>query len=353
MNRLMRMLFLTPVYQGMRRRYHLYMQQGCTVITAFLTTLALPLCWIFLRLESPSWQSVIRNRTYWFPQISPNRPRLGDGLRYLLQGLWLLFIRQQSDHDKKRQPAAVGKGWVKNKRQGYISWLGNVPERFELQRIETSVAAWLGQLPRRTRRILFIILGIFTGILALLCISQPFGMMAQFVFVLLLWAIAMVVRRVSGRLPTLMLIVLSLTVSCRYLWWRYTETLNWDDPVSLVCGLLLLLAETYAWVVLVLGYFQTIWPLNRQPVPMPEDINSWPTIDLMVPTYNEDLGVVKPTIYAALGIDWPKDKINIYILDDGNRPAFREFAAEVGVHYIARPTHEHAKAGNINEAGHR
>ncbi|CNI37281.1 UDP-forming cellulose synthase catalytic subunit [Yersinia vastinensis] len=350
MNRLMRMLFLTPVYQGMRRRYHHYMQQGCTVLTAFLTTLALPLCWVFLRLESPSWQYVIQNRTYWFPQISPLRPRLGDGLRYLLQGLWLLLIHPESRHEKKRQPAAVGKGWVKSKRQRYISWLGSAPARFELQRIEQSVATRLSQLSRPARRILFIILGLFTGILALLCISQPFGMMAQFVFVLLLWAIAMVVRRVPGRLPTLMLIVLSLTVSCRYLWWRYTETLNWDDPVSLVCGLLLLLAETYAWIVLVLGYFQTIWPLNRQPVPMPDDINSWPTIDLMVPTYNEDLSVVKPTIYAALGIDWPKDKINIYILDDGNRPAFKDFAAEVGVHYIARPTHEHAKAGNINNA---
>ena len=81
----------------------------------------------------------------------------------------------------------------------------------------------------------------------------------------------MVVRRVPGRLPGLMLIVLSLTVSCRYLWWRYTATLNWDDPLSPVCGLLLLVAETYARVVLVLGYFQTVWPLNRQPVPLPAD----------------------------------------------------------------------------------
>lgn len=350
MNSLIRVLFLTPVYQGMRRRYHLYMQQGCTVLTAFLTTLALPLCWIFLRLESPSWQRVIQNRTYWFPQISPIRPRLGDGLRYLLQGLWLLLTYPESRNEKRHQPAAAGKKWVKHKRQGYIRWLGNIPERFELQRLEQSLITRLTPSSKRTRRVMFIILGIFTGILALLCISQPFGMMAQFVFVLLLWALAMVMRRVPGRLPTLMLIVLSLTVSCRYLWWRYTETLNWDDPVSLVCGLLLLFAETYAWVVLVLGYFQTIWPLNRQPVAMPDDINSWPTIDLMVPTYNEDLGVVKPTIYAALGIDWPKDKINIYILDDGNRPAFKAFAAEVGVHYIARPTHEHAKAGNINHA---
>lgn len=69
-----------------------------------------------------------------------------------------------------------------------------------------------------------------------------------------------------------------------------------------------------------------------------------------VPTYNEDLNVVKNTIYASLGIDWPKDKLNIWILDDGGRESFRQFARHVGVHYIARATHEHAKAGNINNA---
>ncbi len=115
-------------------------------------------------------------------------------------------------------------------------------------------------------------------------------------------------------------------VSCRYIWWRYTSTLNWNDPVSLVCGIILLFAETYAWVVLVLGYFQVVWPLNRQPVPLPEDMDLWPTVDIFVPTYNEDLNVVKNTIYASQGIDWPKDKLNIWILDDGGREAFRQFA---------------------------
>ncbi len=47
---------------------------------------------------------------------------------------------------------------------------------------------------------------------------------------------------------------------------------------------------------------------------------------------------------------WPKDKLNIYILDDGKRDSFRDFAQEVGVHYLRRPTNEHAKAGNINYA---
>lgn len=101
-------------------------------------------------------------------------------------------------------------------------------------------------------------------VLALMCITQPFNPLSQFIFLMLLWGVALLVQRIPGRFSALMLIVLSLTVSCRYIWWRYTSTLNWNDPVSLVCGIILLFAETYAWVVLVLGYFQVVWPLNRR-----------------------------------------------------------------------------------------
>ena len=79
----------------------------------------------------------------------------------------------------------------------------------------------------------------------------------------------MVVRGVPGRFPTLLLIVLSIIVSCRYLWWRYTATLNWDNPLDLAFGVLLLIAETYAWLVLLLGYIQTCWPLERKPAQLP------------------------------------------------------------------------------------
>lgn len=57
-------------------------------------------------------------------------------------------------------------------------------------------------------------------------------------------------------------------------------------------------------------------------VPLPKDMSLWPSVDIFVPTYNEDLNVVKNTIYASLGIDWPKDKLNIWILDDGGRKSF-------------------------------
>lgn len=80
-----------------------------------------------------------------------------------------------------------------------------------------------------------------------------------------------------------------------------------------------------------------VWPLNRQPVPLPKDMSLWPSVDIFVPTYNEDLNVVKNTIYASLGIDWPKDKLNIWILDDGGREEFRQFAQNVGLNISPAP----------------
>ncbi|MHA7844806.1 UDP-forming cellulose synthase catalytic subunit [Serratia sp. D1N4] len=345
MSRLLSLLLIPPVREAVQARYRTYRLKKASPFAAFFNTLMVMLGWIILRFESPAWQRIRANRHHWFPHISQKRPQPADVVRYLLQCSWLLITRRPSV-PKKRHYA---ENWQRLQRN-YTKAMKGFPQR--IQQAEMGQRLWqrFSRLNRRVRQIVFITVGVFAALMALLCISQPFELWAQFVFVLLLWGVAMMVRRLPGRLPSLMLIVLSLTVSCRYLWWRYTETLNWGDPFSLVCGLLLLAAETYAWVVLVLCYFQTAWPLNRQPVPMPADISTWPAVDLMVPTYNEDLAVVKPAIYAALGIDWPKEKLTIYILDDGNRKEFKEFAEKVGVRYIARPTHEHAKAGNINNA---
>ncbi|WP_123589287.1 glycosyltransferase, partial [Pseudomonas fluorescens] len=89
---------------------------------------------------------------------------------------------------------------------------------------------------------------------------------------------------------------------------------------------------------------------GRKPASLPRDTRLWPSVDLLIPTYNEDLSIVRGTVYAAMGIDWPADKLNIYILDDGRRESFRQFAAEVGVGYITRSDNRHAKAGNLNHA---
>ncbi len=345
----LRWLLIPQTWQALQWRYSRARQHGASVFSSVLHLLWCTLGWALFRFEAPGWQRVISDRRRLYPHISPERPRPLDIVRYALQSLWLLLAMPRVSSDKRQRKVLQPlMGW----RQRLYQWLERLPARIDAREISQRSEQRLRRLSPRLRRVLFITVALAASLLALLCISQPFGLMTQFIFVVLLWSLAMLVRRVPGRFTTLMLIVLSLTVSCRYLWWRYTSTLNWDDSVSLWFGLLLIVAETYSWTVLVLGYFQTLWPLNRQPISMPVPVEQWPSVDILVPTYNEPLSVVKPTIYATLGIDWPKEKLNIYILDDGTRDEFREFAASVGVNYVVRPTHEHAKAGNINHALH-
>lgn len=187
-------------------------------------------------------------------------------------------------------------------------------------------------------------------VLALICITVPLNWGEQALFAVALWAIALWVRNISGRFITILLIFISLIASTRYLYWRLTETLIMEDWVDLAFGYGLLVAETYAWLILVLGYFQTVWPLGRKPAPLPEDTADWPTVDIFIPSYNEPLSVVRPTVLAALAVDWPRDKVRVYILDDGRRDEFKRFAEEVGVTHMIRPDNKHAKAGNINHA---
>ncbi len=112
----------------------------------------------------------------------------------------------------------------------------------------------------------------------------------------------------------------------------------------------LLLAEFYAFAILFLGYFQTLWPLRRAPIPMPDAIEEWPHVDVLIPTLDEPLDVVRYTALGALNMDWPVDRMHIYILDDGRRKEFEQFAFEAGIGYRTRGDNAHAKAGNINTA---
>ncbi|MGG5808851.1 UDP-forming cellulose synthase catalytic subunit [Falsiroseomonas sp. CW058] len=160
----------------------------------------------------------------------------------------------------------------------------------------------------------------------------------------------MVCNRIPGRAVTIFLVLLSCLVSLRYIHWRLVDTLEFTSFTQTFLGTGLLLAEVYAIACMLLAYFQAIWPLDRKPVPLPDDPEQWPTIDVFIPSYNEPLEVVKPAIYGALAMDWPRHKMNVFLLDDGRRDEFRRFCEEVGCGYVIRPDNKGAKAGNINHA---
>lgn len=187
-------------------------------------------------------------------------------------------------------------------------------------------------------------------LLMLFVVTVPLELYAQCAFGLLCFAAMMVLRKFPGRVSVLALIILSLTASLRYMYWRLTSTLDFDNWLDSVLGYGLIVAEFYTLVVIVLGYVQTAWPLRRKPLIMTGPPSEWPSVDVFIPSYNEALSIVKLTIFAAQAIDWPRDKLNVYVLDDGRREDFREFCEQIGVGYIVRDNNRHAKAGNLNEA---
>ena len=172
----------------------------------------------------------------------------------------------------------------------------------------------------------------------------------------LLMALALA-RSSDSYLITLTLMMMSMFCTFRYGYWRIMTTVRFFQDPGNHWGALdaffimsLILAECYAFGILFLGYFQTIWPLRRAPVALPEAPEEWPHIDVLIPTYNEPLDVVRYTALGALNIDWPADKLHVYILDDGRRKEFEQFAFEAGLGYKIRSDNKHAKAGNINTA---
>lgn len=157
-------------------------------------------------------------------------------------------------------------------------------------------------------------------------------------------------NRRKDETATLYLKILSLAVSSRYLLWRMIDTLVFQTTFQAVLGIILILAEAYAFMMLLLIYFQTVHPLERKPAPLPDNSDDWPTVDVYIPTYNEDLSIVRVTALACASMDWPPDKLNVFILDDGHRVEFQHFAEAAGIGYISRADNAHAKAGNLNHA---
>jgi tetratricopeptide (TPR) repeat protein/cellulose synthase/poly-beta-1,6-N-acetylglucosamine synthase-like glycosyltransferase len=157
-----------------------------------------------------------------------------------------------------------------------------------------------------------------------------------------------------------LVIVLALSVCLSYLAYRLLFTLNLTTAYAACVSLFLLAGEAYGVFVLVLFFLQ-VWD-SREPPQQP--VLEGRTVDIFVPTYNEDPQLLRATIEACSRIDYPH---KTYLCDDGgtearcNHPQNGETAraraavlkamcAELGAIYMTRPKNEHAKAGNLNYA---
>ncbi|MDP3179455.1 MAG: glycosyltransferase, partial [Spirochaetaceae bacterium] len=137
-----------------------------------------------------------------------------------------------------------------------------------------------------------------------------------------------------------------LALGIIYLSWRYYASLN---PSALVLAIVLVAAETFAFIDTVLFVVMMWKPVARESPPAPASAS----VDVFITTYNEPVELVRTTAAAATRIDW--SSLAVHILDDGARPEMEVLAAELGCGYISRGPEwvgkaRHAKAGNVNNA---
>jgi cellulose synthase (UDP-forming) len=157
----------------------------------------------------------------------------------------------------------------------------------------------------------------------------------------------------------LFLVWLSIITTLRYFYYRTAYTLNLSNWFDGFFSVLLYVAEFYAVVGLILAYFQTLKLKEREPVSLAlRPIDQWFNIDVYIPTYNEDVEIVRKTVLAALALDYPAEKKRVYVLDDGRkfperRKQLQSMCDEIGATMLVRDNNEHAKAGNINTAMRR
>ena len=130
---------------------------------------------------------------------------------------------------------------------------------------------------------------------------------------------------------------LYVLMATSYVVWRFMTVSQWHVWYSY----LLLSAEIYS-IIFTISHIITsrriLEPVWQPPI-------KGAVVDIFITTYNEPEEIVKMTLLGALKVRGVRD---VFILDDGNRPAIKKLTRKAGAKYVARTDNLHAKAGNMN-----
>lgn len=143
---------------------------------------------------------------------------------------------------------------------------------------------------------------------------------------------------------------LNIILTCIYLIWRFFFTIPVEyGVVSTVAGVSLFVVEFLGMLEALVHYFNMH---DVQVKPLPEiPAGSYPEVDVFIATYNEPCDLLLKTVNGCKYMKYPEPgKVHIFLCDDGQRAEVRALAEKMGVGYLDREDHAHAKAGNLNHA---
>jgi len=217
-------------------------------------------------------------------------------------------------------------------------------------------------------RLFLILLWIAVTAVVLFLVTQPVSLDTHFAASMTV-VILIGILKMFNRAGVLRAVALALgtAVVLRFVYWRTFTTI---PPVSelanFVPGFLLYLALMYSVTMLFLSLFVIADPLQRPRRALrPEEQR--PTVDVFVPSLDESPQLLATTLAAAKQIDYPPDRLRVFLLDDGGtdercestdgptaatarerRRTLQRLARDLGVTYLTRARNVNAKAGNLN-----
>jgi cellulose synthase (UDP-forming) len=201
-------------------------------------------------------------------------------------------------------------------------------------------------------------------------VSIPMSTGGQaFLSIVAVTTIAILKSNARRIVPRFFLLATASIIILRYYFWRLLETL--PDPgltLSFIVGLTLIVVESYSIMVFFLNAFIGADPTRRQfpPTVAPTDL---PTVDVLVPSFNEPREMLSVTLAAAKNMIYPAEKRTVTLCDDGGtdqrcnaadpklaeaararRADLQALCEELGIRYATRELNEKAKAGNMSSA---
>ncbi|MFZ5806763.1 MAG: UDP-forming cellulose synthase catalytic subunit [Verrucomicrobiota bacterium] len=207
--------------------------------------------------------------------------------------------------------------------------------------------------------------GIFLfAIIALLTLSITYDFLECWVALGVILGMFFLQKRNSRYWQRAFFVGMGVFLVGRYIWWRTFNTLETDGAASFLCTWALYLAEVYSVIFCLWGIIVNFSPTHRNSLPMQGDRDVFPSVDVLIPSYNESQEIIETTLIAAAQIDYPREKLQVYLCDDGGtddkcktleaarqrHESLQTLCRRWGVGYLTREHNHRAKAGNLNEA---
>jgi cellulose synthase (UDP-forming) len=134
--------------------------------------------------------------------------------------------------------------------------------------------------------------------------------------------------------------------------WGFVRFLSDQLWVNLVFGIPVFVLSIYHYSHFFFGTFYPGFSAKKHQQKVKsywQDIGTkYPSVDVLLPICGEEIEILKETWEGVKNIDYAKNKLKVYVLDDGNDPENKKLAKKFGFKYLTRGgVSEFKKAGNI------